>query len=299
MIIKMEPGEIASYPVPGYFFYYNRGEGEIRVTLFDDEGSQEVPAVLLPGQGIDSRTRFDRFEIENLHGEEQELNLEIRRSRFVDNRTSNKLTVVTNDGEPLKTEFAAGQLPLPVELSGASSGPLPVVVQGGAEPESYWITDKVSAGQGYYLKAGIKAIAGETPGFVGLNVVRFEMVFVGARGDTTSNQFPGLMLRYGVSNNFMSTRSPLRDKADYASTIPDMASASMGEIALDSQLVMPHFCDYLKTTPDGLSEVYKPAVLVGQNDAPVFVPAGYAFTVQSEAEYTEINFVAEVQPVFS
>lgn len=116
MIITMSPGETGSYPVPGYFFYYNRGEGEIRVTLYDDEGNQEPPAILLPGQGIDSKTRFDRFEIENLHDEPQELHLEIRRSRFVDNRTSNKLTVVTNDGEPLRTEFAPGQLPLPVQV---------------------------------------------------------------------------------------------------------------------------------------------------------------------------------------
>lgn len=108
MIITFEPGEIKTFPVPGYFFYYNRGDGEIRVTLYDDENGAEPPAVLLPGQGLDGSRRFERWEVENISGATQTVTLEIRNRKFVDNRTDNKLTVTTEIGEPLPVTVAGG-----------------------------------------------------------------------------------------------------------------------------------------------------------------------------------------------
>ncbi|WP_406827715.1 hypothetical protein [Microbulbifer sp. ARAS458-1] len=122
MILTFEAGEIKSFPIPGYFFYYNRGDGEIRVTLYDDENGSEPAAVLLPGQGLDGSRRFERWEVENISGAEQTVTLEIRNRKFVDNRTSNKLTVTTEPGEPMAVGFDAGELPLPVEVVGQPSG---------------------------------------------------------------------------------------------------------------------------------------------------------------------------------
>lgn len=102
----LEVGEIGTWPANGYFFYYLQGDGPIRVRLIQNEGESEAPATLLPGQGIDSAVRFNVMEIENLHSSAQNIDIDVRRSRFVDNRTDNKLTVETGqaDGDPLKVQ---------------------------------------------------------------------------------------------------------------------------------------------------------------------------------------------------